>query len=77
MSTAIRTNMRARDDVRRVQECNAAYQAQMVQVLEKIDLLKELIQGNAARQAQHPGHWGYVGDLEGVNQALSQLLDRE
>ncbi len=61
----------------RVQECNAAYQAQMAQVLEKIDLLKELIQGNAARQAQHPGHWGYVGDLEGVNQALKQLLDRE
>lgn len=72
MSTAI-----SHADTPRTKACNAAYQAQMVQVLEKIDLLKELIQGNAARQAQHPGHWGYVGDLEGVNEALRQLLDRE
>lgn len=52
-----------------------AYAARLAQIHIKCEQLSSAIEAHAVRQATAPDHWGYVGDLNALDVALTQALE--
>ena len=42
----------------------------------KLQQLARAVEAHALRQAREPGHWGYVGDINALDLALTEALER-
>lgn len=52
------------------------YAQTLESVRTKLEQLARAVEAHALRQAREPGHWGYVGDINGLDLALAEALER-
>ena len=52
------------------------YADTLAKVRDTMEQLTRAVEAHALRQAKEPGHWGYVGDLNGLDMALTEALAR-
>lgn len=52
------------------------YSETLARVHARLEQLGRAIEAHAARQANEPGHWGYVGDINALDLALIEALGR-
>ena len=61
-------------NARPINRCAAAYAEQAAAAAAKLELLKVALRAQNCRANFEDRNWGYVGNLEHVNETLAELL---
>ena len=51
------------------------YKASLADAKKKVSTIESILNSHASKQADKPQDWGFVGDMDHINEILKELID--